>query len=173
VRKSILSLGGIAAAIAVVIAIYWHAEADKRSGAVDVASERISESKRTYGECGGSHIGSCPRQVMGAIFDYLTVSGRYDEAIENRNVSLAVGAASFGVGWVLSLIVGGLSRAREAGLHTKAGKAVRQSLAASVEHTANAMDKAKGRTKECPFCAEWIKPNATVCPHCRSEIGNG
>lgn len=172
-RKTFLILGGLAAAIALLVAIYWHVEADNRSRDVDVASEKIAERERIYGECEGLGSGNCPSQVSEAKWDSFPVYGRHREAIKNRNIGLGVAAASLGAGWILSLIAGGLSRARRAGLHTKAGNAVGESLAASVQHTANAMDKAKGRTRECPFCAEWIKPNATVCPHCRSEISNG
>ena len=24
--------------------------------------------------------------------------------------------------------------------------------------------------RKCPFCAEWIKPEATVCKHCRKDL---
>lgn len=29
---------------------------------------------------------------------------------------------------------------------------------------------AKGKLKQCPFCAETIKPTALVCPHCSREL---
>lgn len=28
----------------------------------------------------------------------------------------------------------------------------------------------KDRQRKCPFCAEWIKPEATVCKHCHKDI---
>jgi len=31
-------------------------------------------------------------------------------------------------------------------------------------------DNAQGRTRECPFCAEMIKPRAKVCRHCGNEV---
>jgi hypothetical protein len=38
-----------------------------------------------------------------------------------------------------------------------------------------ALPKLEGRinprtTRKCPFCAELIKPEATMCKHCRSEL---
>jgi len=27
-----------------------------------------------------------------------------------------------------------------------------------------------GKRRKCPHCAEWIKMEATVCPHCQREI---
>ena len=26
------------------------------------------------------------------------------------------------------------------------------------------------QARKCPFCAEWIKPEATVCKHCHKEM---
>ena len=26
--------------------------------------------------------------------------------------------------------------------------------------------------RKCPFCAEWIKEEAVVCPHCRRDLPN-
>jgi hypothetical protein len=31
-------------------------------------------------------------------------------------------------------------------------------------------DSAQGRTRECPFCAEMIKPQAKVCRHCGKDV---
>jgi hypothetical protein len=31
-------------------------------------------------------------------------------------------------------------------------------------------DNAQGRTRECPFCAEMIKPQAKVCRHCGKDV---
>ena len=31
-------------------------------------------------------------------------------------------------------------------------------------------DSAQGRTRECPFCAEMIKPQAKVCRHCGNDV---
>jgi hypothetical protein len=28
------------------------------------------------------------------------------------------------------------------------------------------------KRKKCPFCAEFVKQEAIVCPHCQREIGN-
>ena len=28
----------------------------------------------------------------------------------------------------------------------------------------------KDRQKKCPFCAEWVKPEAKVCKHCHKEL---
>jgi hypothetical protein len=28
-------------------------------------------------------------------------------------------------------------------------------------------------TRTCPYCAEAVKPEAVVCPHCRKDIGPG
>ena len=32
------------------------------------------------------------------------------------------------------------------------------------------ISSADGRQRKCPFCAEWVKPEATVCKHCRKEL---
>jgi hypothetical protein len=28
----------------------------------------------------------------------------------------------------------------------------------------------KDRQRKCPFCAEWIKPEATTCKHCHKDL---
>jgi hypothetical protein len=35
---------------------------------------------------------------------------------------------------------------------------------------AQVSDSAQGRTRECPFCAEMIKPQAKVCRHCGNDV---
>jgi len=33
----------------------------------------------------------------------------------------------------------------------------------------NAELKARGEKKQCPYCKEYIDPEATICPHCRKQ----
>lgn len=28
----------------------------------------------------------------------------------------------------------------------------------------------KNQLKKCPFCAEWVKPEATTCKHCHNDL---
>lgn len=32
---------------------------------------------------------------------------------------------------------------------------------------------ASGGRQKCPQCAEWIKKEARICPHCKSDVGAG
>ncbi|MFN7609578.1 MAG: zinc ribbon domain-containing protein [bacterium] len=32
--------------------------------------------------------------------------------------------------------------------------------------------KRSGHTKQCPYCAEYVRPDAQVCKHCGRDIGN-
>jgi len=40
----------------------------------------------------------------------------------------------------------------------------------AVGTVAKLSDSAQGRTRECPFCAEMIKPQAKVCRHCGKDV---
>ena len=40
----------------------------------------------------------------------------------------------------------------------------------AVGAVAQIADTAQGRTRECPFCAEMIKPQAKVCRHCGNDV---
>ncbi len=41
------------------------------------------------------------------------------------------------------------------------------------EATADERDYSSGRRIPCPACRESIDPDATICPHCRSELTRG
>ena len=41
-------------------------------------------------------------------------------------------------------------------------------VAIVVERVANS--RADGRTRKCPHCAEFIRPEAIVCKHCGSDV---
>jgi hypothetical protein len=40
----------------------------------------------------------------------------------------------------------------------------------AVSAVAQMADSAQGRTRECPFCAEMIKPHAKICRHCGKDV---
>ena len=41
-------------------------------------------------------------------------------------------------------------------------------VAIVVERAANS--RAEGRTRKCPYCAEFVKPEAIVCKHCGRDL---
>jgi hypothetical protein len=51
-------------------------------------------------------------------------------------------------------------------LSTRSARATRDVFGA----VAQMSDSAQGRTRECPFCAEMIKPQAKVCRHCGNDV---
>lgn len=106
-----------------------------------------------------------------------------NKAEETRNVGVAFAVGAVAV-WLLVLLWGvaspriqkgakvGGRMAVDAGrvavdeLSKRSARATKDVVGAVVQIS----DSAQGRTRECPFCAEMIKPQAKVCRHCGKDV---
>jgi len=110
---------------------------------------------------------------------------RMERAEANRNYGFAFAIGGPVVIWLLAL----LWRAKSPKLKRGAKQGGRMAVDAGrialdelskrsaratkdvVGAVAQISDSAQGRTRECPFCAEMIKPQAKVCRHCGKDVG--
>jgi len=99
-----------------------------------------------------------------------------NQAKETRNLSFALAIGGPVVIWLFVL----LWRAASPKIRKEAIRGAKVGLIAvdelskrstrAVGTMAKLSDSAQGRTRECPFCAEMIKPHAKVCRHCGKDV---
>jgi hypothetical protein len=114
--------------------------------------------------------------AMGAI----NSSGRVHDAEEMRNVGFAFAIGGPVAIWLFVLLwrVASPKVQKGAMQGAKVGRIAVDELSKRsaratkdvVGAVAQISDSAQGRTRECPFCAEMIKPQAKVCRHCGNDV---
>jgi hypothetical protein len=103
------------------------------------------------------------------------------ETIRNNGLTIAISAVAI---WAFLLLLQAVAptvrkRAKVGGriavdasriavdeLSKRSARATKEVVGA----VAQISDSAQGRTRECPFCAEMIKPQAKICRHCGKDV---
>ncbi len=147
------------------------------------ADSRMSQLVATNGECSkskgyGVPVWNCPTEEMEELKEDLRDMGyELSNAEQTRNLSYAfvivgpliiIFIGRVVIGTVIPIIATALYYGKR-GAQRASGFSASTSRKAVTE-ASRLTDAARGRTKECPSCAEMIKPQAKVCRHCGRDV---
>lgn len=147
------------------------------------AHTEMSRLETLHGKCTtsteyGYRKTECPTKEMGVLRGNLQQMEReLSDAEQIRTISFLLVI----VGPLLVMVLGDIVTGALFPIATKGIRAIQHgaqrlgSASASTSQRAvtsasRMANSAKGRTKECPFCAEMIKPQAKVCIHCGRDV---
>jgi hypothetical protein len=137
-----------------------------------------------FGYCPADASGKyvCPTERMNELFpmigyEYHILEREMKNAKEIRNISFAFAVLGplaiymFRAFWQSVVAPGARKGAQVSRIAAeKFGEKLGEGAARAASAAAKITDNAQGRTRECPFCAEMIKPHANICHHCGKEV---
>lgn len=184
---------GLAKVIAILAFLSIGYELDRNLQKYDSLGYQLQVLEQEYGECGRS-LGmygtlECPTSAMkemtielnmaeGDIDDILSTIGLWGEDPETvKGLSYTLALVSPFIILLIQAIFNNnilplYRRSVQAGKAgaRKAGEYSSSTSKKAFTAAAQMSDTAKGRTMECPSCAELIKPSAQVCIHCGRDV---
>jgi len=159
--------------------IYW----SQKMGQMDQVRAKFSALEQQYGACerrgyGYSSEWYCPTNDMLQLRSKVASMARdYRDAEEYQLTSfgamVAIPVGTWFLLWLWTVVVRPIATTsaeigKAGGRYL--GVASSEATKKAVSRAAKLNDSAQGRTRECPFCAEMIKPQAKVCHHCNRDV---